>query len=167
MGQLRLHFPLRNIWNHCFMIPHGPLILLRIFTTHLASFPHCNRSISPDRTLTIVRFYGALERAKCIFPRWRKRPFILTCNFFGVSRPTAAGFWNSQKPSGILSLWANQLINQNPPALQELAILTSIWIKPLISESFQLCRSSPIHTMLWVSTPLEERNWDGKSNCSC
>lgn len=76
----------------CFMIPHGPLILLRIFITHLASFPQCNRSISPDRTLTIVCCYGVSERAKCIFPRWRKRPFILTCNFFGVSRPTAAGF---------------------------------------------------------------------------
>lgn len=97
----RLFLSLSAMWNwtvigtaagHCFMIPHGPLILLRIFTTHLASFPHCNRSISPDRTLTIVHCYGVLERAKCIFPRWRKRPFILTCNFFGVSRPTAAGF---------------------------------------------------------------------------
>lgn len=143
MGQLRLHFPLRNIWNHCFMIPHGPLILLRIFTTHLTSFPHCNRSISPDRTLTIVRCYGALERAKCFFPRWRKRPFILTCNFLGVSRPTAAGFRNSRKPSGILSLWANQLINQNPPALWELAILMSTWLKPLISESFDYAETAP------------------------
>lgn len=70
LGQLRLHFPLRNIWNHRFMIPHGPLISLRIFTTHLASFPH---SISPDRRFTIVRCFGALERSKCIFPRWRKK----------------------------------------------------------------------------------------------
>lgn len=70
MGQLWLRLPLRNIWKHRFMIPHGPLILMKIFTTRLVYIPRCNRSISLDRRLTMVCCYGAPEGSNCIL--WRR-----------------------------------------------------------------------------------------------
>lgn len=153
-------------------IPHGSLISQKIFKTHLASFLHCNRSIPPppppigDCSLT-VHCSGASERSNCILPWQRKRPYPYSKFLLGHWCSDFSSGRKSQNSSGILSLWANQLINQNPPSQQEIAILTPTCTKPLINESFQLCASSPIHTLLWVSAPLEQPSWDGKSNCTC
>lgn len=103
------------------MIPHDPLILMKIFTTRLASFPHDKSSISPGRkTDSGTRCRGAQERCRCIFATTTEKKAIYPCNFPLVSRPTAdsLGFRQSQRSLGILTLGENQLIIQNPLSQQ-------------------------------------------------
>lgn len=104
------------------MIPHGPLILMKIFTTRLVSFPHGNRSISPGRkTDNGIRSRSAQERSKHILPQQqKKRPYILTISLWSETHccSDSSSFRQSRCSLGILTLGENQLIIQNPPSQQ-------------------------------------------------
>lgn len=122
MGQLRLHVPWRNIWKHHFMIPHAALILMKIFTTRLASFCHDKSSISPGRkTDSGICCRGAQERSNAFCHNNRKKGHIFLQ--FPSGQQThccsdSSSFRQSQRSLGILTLGENQLIIQNPPSQQ-------------------------------------------------
>lgn len=93
MGQLRLHVPRWNIWKHLFMIPHGHLILMKIFTTRLASFSHSNALFPLVERLTMVFAAAVPGRHPNTFCRNNskiKKNSPIFLQFSLVSRPTAA-----------------------------------------------------------------------------